>query len=86
MKAMLLSKPGTAESRPLELTDHALPEPGVGQVRLRVERYSVTANTVTYAVTGDVLGYWGFFPGHDPGWGRGPGGGAAALCAYYGIR
>jgi len=31
----------------------------------------VTANTVTYATTGDLLGYWDFFPTGDPGWGRG---------------
>ena len=40
-----------------------------GQVRLRIERFAVTANTVTYATTGDTLGYWDFFPTGEPGWG-----------------
>jgi hypothetical protein len=46
-----------------------LPALAPGQVRLRVERFAVTANTVTYATTGDVLGYWDFFPTGEPGWG-----------------
>ena len=36
---------------------------GEGEVRLRVESFSVTANNVTYAVAGDAFGYWNFFPG-----------------------
>ena len=43
-----------------------------GQVRLQVERFALTANTVTYATTGDLLGYWDFFPSGTPGWGRVP--------------
>jgi Protein of unknown function (DUF2855) len=43
-----------------------------GQVRLRIDRYAVTANNVTYAVFGDMLGYWDFFPTGDPAWGRVP--------------
>jgi Protein of unknown function (DUF2855) len=41
---------------------------GDGEVRLRVESFSVTANNVTYAVAGDAFGYWNFFPAED-GWG-----------------
>jgi len=50
---------------------HESDVPGLapGQVRLRIERFAVTANTVTYATTGDLLGYWDFFPTGDPGWG-----------------
>jgi hypothetical protein len=47
----------------------ALPELAAGQVRLRIERFAMTANTVTYATTGDLLGYWDFFPSGEPGWG-----------------
>jgi hypothetical protein len=43
-----------------------------GQVRLRVDRLALTANTVTYAVAGDLLGYWDFFPTGDERWGRVP--------------
>ena len=40
-----------------------------GQVRFRIERFALTANTVTYATTGDTLGYWDFFPTGEPDWG-----------------
>jgi hypothetical protein len=43
-----------------------------GQVRLRIDRFALTANNVTYAVMGDMLGYWDFFPTGDPAWGRVP--------------
>jgi Protein of unknown function (DUF2855) len=45
---------------------------GPRAVRLRVDRFAVTANNVTYAVLGDMLGYWDFFPTGDPAWGRVP--------------
>ncbi len=41
---------------------------GDGEVRLRIESFSVTANNVTYAVVGDAFGYWNFFPGEGE-WG-----------------
>jgi len=42
-----------------------------GQVRLGVERFAFTTNNITYAVAGDMLDYWGFFPTEQP-WGRIP--------------
>jgi hypothetical protein len=51
------------------IVESGLPALAPGQVRFRVERFAVTANTVTYATTGDLLGYWDFFPTGDPGWG-----------------
>ncbi len=33
-----------------------------GQARLRIQRFALTANNVTYAAAGFVLGYWHFFP------------------------
>jgi len=33
-----------------------------GQVRLRLQSFALTANNVTYASTGFVIGYWRFFP------------------------
>lgn len=46
-----------------------------GHARLRVESFAVTANNVTYAVIGDMFGYWNFFPAPDglgivPMWGH----------------
>jgi len=49
------------------------PEPPLddGQIRLRIDRYAVTANNISYAAFGDALGYWDFFPAAH-GWGRVP--------------
>jgi len=42
-----------------------------GEVLLAIDRFAFTSNNITYAVAGDMLDYWGFFPG--PGrWGRIP--------------
>ena len=54
-----------AETRIAEYADAPL---GDGEVRLKVESFSVTANNVTYAVAGDAFGYWNFFPGEGD-WG-----------------
>ena len=53
------------------VTDELAPLGG-GQVRLRIDRFALTANNITYAAMGDMLGYWDFFPGADPTWGRVP--------------
>ncbi|HXV93785.1 MAG TPA: DUF2855 family protein [Pseudonocardia sp.] len=42
-----------------------------GSVQFTVERFGLTANNLTYAVLGDRLGYWDFFPA-PTGWGRIP--------------
>ena len=33
-----------------------------GEVLLKVEKFAYTANNITYAVAGDMIGYWKFFP------------------------
>ena len=55
----------------------AEPEPlEDGQIRVRVDAFGFTANNVTYAAAGDMIGYWTFFPAPDLGdgtnWGRVP--------------
>ena len=51
-----------------------------GQIRLRVDLFAVTANNVSYAGAGDLLGYWDFFPSSDPTtWGRVPAVGYAEI-------
>jgi hypothetical protein len=42
-----------------------------GHVLMRLERFALTSNNVSYALSGDTLDYWGFFPTED-GWGRLP--------------
>ena len=50
------------------------------EVLLRVDRQALTANNISYAASGDALGYWGFFPAED-GWGRIPAMGWADVVA-----
>jgi Protein of unknown function (DUF2855) len=40
-----------------------------GQARLRIDHFALTANNITYAVAGDSLKYWQFFPTADQAWG-----------------
>lgn len=53
MRAMRLSQPGPAERDPLRLVDVPLPEPGPGQVRLRV-RYCGVCHTDLHTAEGDI--------------------------------
>src|ERR1700733_14806848 len=46
------------------------PSPGDGQALLRVESFGLTANNITYAVFGEAMRYWDFFPASDPDWGK----------------
>jgi hypothetical protein len=39
---------------------------GAGEVRLRIGQFALTANNVTYAVFGDGMKYWDFFPAAPP--------------------
>lgn len=61
-----------ADVRETRLVDQPVPEPDEGQVLLRVESFGLTSNNVTYAVFGEAMRYWGFFPASEPGWGRVP--------------
>jgi hypothetical protein len=42
-----------------------------GEVLLKVDQFALTTNNITYAETGDRLGYWQFYPAPD-GWGHIP--------------
>ena len=37
-----------------------------GQARLRVDRFALTSNNITYAAFGDAMKYWDFFPSGQP--------------------
>ena len=47
-----------------------------GEVRLAIDRFALTSNNVSYALFGDRMSYWDFFPA-PPGWGRLPASGFA---------
>lgn len=47
-----------------------------GQILIKVDQFAFTANNITYAAVGEVVGYWNFFPVSDewgiiPVWGFG---------------
>ena len=43
------------------------------EVLLKVDKFALTANNISYGVAGDTLGYWRFFPSEEPSsWGRLP--------------
>ena len=68
MKELLVKREGLRECRLAEFTP---PEIGPGEALLRVEAFGLTANNVTYAVMGEAMRYWDFFPAPE-GWGRVP--------------
>ncbi len=52
-----------------EPVDTLAPEPG--QVLLKIDKFALTANNITYALMGDLMSYWKFFPA-EAGWGKIP--------------
>jgi uncharacterized protein DUF2855 len=68
MSDFLVKRDDLRECRVAESEAPAL-EPG--QALLAVDSFGLTANNVTYAVMGEAMSYWDFFPAAD-GWGRVP--------------
>jgi hypothetical protein len=48
-----------------------LPVPRQGEVLVKIDKFGLTANNISYALTGDAIGYWKFFPAGEP-WGKVP--------------
>jgi Protein of unknown function (DUF2855) len=57
--------------RETRIAEFEPPEVGSGQALLHVDSFGMTANNVTYAVMGEAMSYWEFFPA-EQGWGRVP--------------
>ncbi len=68
MADLLVKRSELRESR---IAESDPPEVASGQALLRVETFGLTANNVTYAVFGEAMSYWNFFPAEE-GWGRVP--------------
>ena len=60
-----------ANLRETKTVTHPAPELGPGEVLMKIEKFGLTANNVSYAITGDSIGYWGYFPADDN-WGKVP--------------
>lgn len=64
----LVSKTKLDDTRLVQTNLGALAD---SQLLLRIEKFALTANNITYAVVGDQMAYWNFFPA-EKGWGRVP--------------
>ena len=53
----------------------------LGEVLLRIDSFAFTANNVTYAMFGDTMKYWEFFPTGEADWGMIPVWGFATVAA-----
>lgn len=60
-----------AALREHRLVTTPVPDVAQGEVLMAVDVFALTANNVTYAVAGDMMNYWDFFPAED-GFGRVP--------------
>lgn len=69
MSDFLVKRNDLRECRVLESPP---PELEAGQALLRVDTFGLTANNVSYAVFGEAMNYWNFFPTDEEGWGRVP--------------
>ncbi|WP_298835232.1 DUF2855 family protein [uncultured Piscinibacter sp.] len=71
---LLIDRQHLHEARWDETPSRALAE---GELRLRIDRFALTANNITYAAFGEAMRYWDFFPSGDastgclPVWGFG---------------
>jgi hypothetical protein len=64
----LVARDDFSESR---VSERKFPELREGEALLQVERFGLSANNITYAMLGDAMGYWKFFPAEE-GWGSVP--------------
>jgi len=55
-----------ADIRKASLANVKMPVAAPGEAVLKIEGFALTANNVTYAATGEVIGYWKFFPPDAP--------------------
>ena len=68
MSDFLVNRKDIHDSR---IADSEPPELQPGQALLRIDTFGLTANNITYAVMGEAMSYWSFFPAEE-GWGRIP--------------
>ena len=69
-----------ADPRRTTVVTRPVPAPGQGEVLVAIDKFGLTSNNVSYAVTGDLIGYWGYYPAEDN-WGKVPVWGCAEVVA-----
>jgi len=57
--------------RKTRIVSSALPTLAEGEVLVAIDQFALTSNNVSYAVSGDTIGYWGFYPA-EGNWGKVP--------------
>jgi hypothetical protein len=55
--------------RSTQIVTTEIPAPTSGEIVVAIDKFGLTANNVSYAVSGDMIGYWGYFPATDD-WGK----------------
>ena len=55
--------------RETRVVSRGAPDLAEGEVLMKIEKFGLTSNNVSYAVSGDVIGDWGFYPAEDN-WGK----------------
>lgn len=66
--------------RNTRVVEAVVPEPAEGEILVAIESFALTANNVSYALSGDAIGYWGYFPA-EAHWGKVPAWGYARVMA-----
>jgi len=69
MTSLIVNRADLAQAEVMETPKPALAD---GEALLRIDRFALTANNITYAVAPEEIGYWKFFPAGRPGWGHIP--------------
>jgi len=57
--------------RKTRIVSSLLPTLADGEVLVAIDQFALTSNNVSYAVSGDTIGYWGFYPA-EGNWGKVP--------------
>ena len=67
----LLTKKDAVGVTKIETSDEDI-SPKEGEIVLKVDRFGLSSNNITYAALGDFMNYWKFFPTGEEGWGHMP--------------
>lgn len=65
-KTLQINKSNLFQSKINEADTGSLEE---GEILFKINKFALTTNNITYAVTGSQLNYWNFFPTNEEGWG-----------------
>ncbi len=52
-----------------KIVERTAPLLAEGEIRVATRRFALTANNISYALSGEAIGYWRFFPDDEAGWG-----------------